>query len=89
MNHYIYHIPHLKKVGATSNIQRRMAEHGVSETEYLVLQIATNAKDASVFEKEWQQRLGYPVDNLPYHKTLQISASARYNKKKRKEKMHS
>lgn len=88
MNHFIIHIPHLKKVIALTNPQKKLAEQGVEETEYLILQITTNAKDASVFELEWKERLGYPTDDtLSYTKSIQKEASAKYNQKKREERM--
>ena len=87
MNHFIYHIPSQNKIGATTNIQRRMAEHGVAETEYIILEITTSAKSASALERKWQEFYKYPIDNIPYHKTLHNVAIRKYNQKKREEKM--
>jgi len=84
--HFIYHIIG-KKVGCTTNPQRRLAEQGVQPEDYVILQVATSAKDASILEREWQERLGYKVDNIPYHKALHMSSIKRFNKKLRDKKM--
>lgn len=67
--HYIYEI-FGRKVGATQNMTRRMKQQGVSEGEYRIIEEHSNAKTASIREKELQIELGYPVDRQLYWKTL-------------------
>jgi hypothetical protein len=87
MLHYIYHIPSKNKIGVTTNVQKRMAQHNILETEYMILEIATSAKVASTLERKWQEYYGYPIDNIPYHKTLHNITLRRYNQKLRQKKM--
>jgi hypothetical protein len=67
--HFIYHI-FGKKVGCTKNVTQRMYQQGIKEGEYEVLEEHTNAKTASVRERELQEQYGYSVDKIPYYKTL-------------------
>ena len=47
-----------------------MKQQNVKEGEYEILEEHTNAKTASVRERELQEQHGYRVDNIPYYKTL-------------------
>lgn len=67
--HHIYHIIG-KKVGCTKDVAKRMYQQKVKEGEYEILETHTNAKVASVREKELQKEYGYRVDNIPYWKTI-------------------
>jgi hypothetical protein len=73
--HFIYHI-FGKKVGVTQNVVRRMKEQNIKEGEYEVLEEYTNAKTASVRERELQIEKGYKVDKTPYWKTLKAAKKA-------------
>jgi len=67
--HFIYHIIG-ERVGVSTNVQKHLAEEGVEPDAYTILQITSSAKNASELEREWQERLGYPLSPTPYHKTL-------------------
>jgi len=73
--HYIYEI-FGKKIGATNDVKRRMQEQGIKEGEYRVIEEHTNAKTTSIREIELQKQYSYPVDKLPYWKTLKNSKKA-------------
>jgi hypothetical protein len=73
--HYIYEI-FGRKVGVTNDVARRMKQQGVKEGEYRVIEEHTNAKTASIRERELQEQHGYRVDNIPYWKTLQNNKKA-------------
>jgi len=77
--HYIYEI-FGKKIGATSDVARRMKQQDVKEGEYRVIEEHSNAKVASAREIELQKLYNYPVDNIPYWKTLQIKNKRKRNK---------
>jgi hypothetical protein len=67
--HYIYEI-FGKKIGATNDVKKRMYQQNIKDGEYRVIEEHTNAKTASIREQELQKQHGYPVDKLPYWKTL-------------------
>jgi len=67
--HYIYEIFN-KKIGATNDVARRMMQQGVKEGEYRIIEECSNAKVASIREIELQKQHSYPVDRIPYWKTL-------------------
>ena len=73
--HYIYEI-FGRKVGVTNDVARRMKEQGVKEGEYRVIEEHTNTKTASIREQELQKQHGYPVDKLPYWKTIKNAKKA-------------
>lgn len=86
--HYIYHIIG-KRVGVSTNVQRRLAEEGVEPDAYTILQITSSAKSASVLEVEWNERLGYPPPPTPYHKTLYKVHIKKHYQKIRDKRMRS
>jgi len=67
--HIIYHI-FGRKIGCTQDLRYRMARQKVKEGEYEIIEYHTNAKVASEREIELQKQYGYPVDRIPYWKTL-------------------
>ena len=73
--HFIYHI-FGKKIGCTNNVAIRMKQQNVKEGEYEILEEHTNAKTASVRERELQEQHGYRVDNIPYWKTIRNAKKA-------------
>ena len=69
--YYIYHIPG-KKIGCTTNLQRRVTEQqGYNENEYEVLLETDNIEEASNTERKLQKELGYKVDIKPYDKLFE------------------
>jgi hypothetical protein len=73
--HYIYEI-FGRKIGCTNNIPVRMKRQGIKEGEYRIIEEHTNAKVASVRERELQKEHGYPVDRIEYWKTLKNAKKA-------------
>jgi len=67
--HYIYEI-FGKKIGATNDIKKRMYQQNIKEGEYRVIEEHSSAKTASIREMELQKEYGYPIDRIPYWKTL-------------------
>jgi len=66
MTYYIYHIPG-KKIGCTTNIQKRVVEtQGYKPGEYEILFETNNMEEASMAERVLQKDLGYKVDRKPY-----------------------
>jgi hypothetical protein len=65
--YYIYEIPGVK-IGCTDNVQRRVQQQKC--TQYKVLETHTDIYEASKRELELQRKYGYPVDAIPYYKTL-------------------
>ena len=64
--YYIYHIPG-KKIGCTTNLQRRVTEQqGYKESEYEVLLKTENIEEASNAETILQKQYGYKKDLRPY-----------------------
>ena len=64
--YYIYHIPG-KKIGCTTNLQRRVTEQqGYKESEYEVLLETENMEEASNAETILQKQYGYKKDLRPY-----------------------
>ena len=62
----IYHIPG-KKIGCTTNVQKRVIEEqGYKPGEYEILFETDDIKEASDAERTLQQDLGYKVDLKPY-----------------------
>jgi hypothetical protein len=78
--YYIYHIPNFKwkktkklgKIGCTDDLEKRMIENGA--TEYEVLETHSDIYIASDREIELQKQYGYPVDNKPYWKMVELSS---------------
>ena len=64
--YYIYHIPG-KKIGCTTNLQRRVTEQqGYKENEYEVLLETESIDEASNAEVVLQKEYGYKKDLRPY-----------------------
>ncbi len=77
--YYIYHIPG-KKIGCTTNLQRRVTEQqGYNENEYEVLLETDNIEEASNAERKLQKELGYKVDMKPYNKLFKKPMSKKVN----------
>jgi NTP pyrophosphatase (non-canonical NTP hydrolase) len=66
--YYIYRIPG-KKVGVTSNIERRMFELG--NPKYQILRATHCIDEASVLEIEFQKAFGYRTDPGTYKETIE------------------
>lgn len=67
----MYHVYYVKgkKVGCTNNLERRVEkEQGYSKEDYEVLHSTNCIETASKMEKHFQEKLGYKVDQNPYHK---------------------
>ena len=61
--YYIYHIPGIKKIGCTNNLERRVEkQQGWSKEEYQVLFATSDVKKASDVEHDLQRVYGYKVD---------------------------
>ena len=67
--HYIYEI-FGRKIGATTDVKRRMKQQDAKEGEYRIIEEHTNAKICSIREIELQKEFNYPVDRIAYWKTL-------------------
>jgi len=65
--YYIYHIPGIK-VGCTTDIVTRVKQQNF--TDYEVLEEHVDIYLASEREIELQKQYGYPVDTIPYWKTI-------------------
>jgi len=76
--HYIYEI-FGRKIGATTDMKRRMKQQGVKEGEYRIIEEHTNAKTCSIREIELQKEFNYPVDRIAYWKTLRNQKKAMVN----------
>lgn len=80
--YYIYHIPNFKwkktkklgKIGCTDDLEKRMKEQCV--TKYEVLETHSDIYIASDRELQLQKEYGYPVDNKPYWKIVELSSVA-------------
>jgi hypothetical protein len=80
IKYYIYHIPTYKrkngkigKIGCAKDHIQRVSEQGYSE--YTILEIHDCIYEASKREIELQKQYGYPVDIIPYYKSIE----RRYN----------
>lgn len=77
--YYIYHIPNHKwkdssigKIGCTDELIIRMRKQGA--TEYQILETHLDIYIASDREIELQKQYGYPVDKIPYWRTVKMSS---------------
>jgi hypothetical protein len=77
--YYIYEIPG-EKVGCTKNLYKRV-KIKQNTTNYNILHITNSIKIASKREKEYQQKLGYKVDNFTYDKMLIMQSKIDYSKR--------
>ena len=72
MKHFVYHIypkgKYSGKVGATSNIEKRVhIQQGCGLEDYSILLETTNIIEASDAERFFQRQHGYKLDPTPYH----------------------
>ena len=75
----IYHILG-KKIGCTTNIQKRVVEEqGFKPGEYEVIFETDDIKEAAKAERELQKELGYKVDIKPYDKLFKKPMSKKVN----------
>jgi NTP pyrophosphatase (non-canonical NTP hydrolase) len=71
--YYVYHI-FGKKIGMTSNVQRRVVEEqGYAETEYEILLSSASMEIASNYEKKFQKQYGYPEDRQTYKQLMKLN----------------
>jgi len=78
--YYIYHIPDfiqpddtIGKIGVSVEPKRRTKMQGYSE--YEILETHTCKYKVSEREIELQKQYGYPVDDIPYWKTIKIATT--------------
>ena len=71
--YYIYHV-FGKKVGMTTNIQRRVIdEQGYDTSEFEILLSSPDMEIASNYEKKFQQEYGYKVDRQTYQELIKLN----------------
>jgi hypothetical protein len=68
--YYIYEI-FGKKIGCTSNIERRMMQQKVYNGNYEILEAYTDPNIASIREKELQREYGYKVDRSSFARMME------------------
>jgi len=66
--YYIYHIPG-KKIGCTSDLEKRMSDQGFTEWE--ILETYEDGWVAGDRERELQKEYGYPVDAQHYMSVIE------------------
>ena len=63
----IYHVPELKKIGCTEDLERRSKDTEYRDKYHLIpLEYHTDRKEASDREKELQRQYGYEVDDSSF-----------------------
>jgi NTP pyrophosphatase (non-canonical NTP hydrolase) len=71
--YYVYHVPG-KKIGMTSNIQKRVIEdQGYSENDFEILLSSADMEIASDYEKRFQKEYGYKVDRQTYKELMKLN----------------
>ena len=71
--YYVYHV-FGKKIGMTTNIQRRVIEEqGYSDSEFEILLSSPDMEIASNYEKKFQQEYGYKVDRQTYQELIKLN----------------
>ena len=71
--YYIYHV-FGKKVGMTTNIQRRVIdEQGYDTSEFEILLSSPDMEIASNYEKKFQQEYGYKIDRQTYQELIKLN----------------
>ena len=71
--YYVYHVPG-KKIGMTSNIQKRVIEEqGYAETEFEILLSSADMQIASDYEKKFQKDYGYKIDRQTYQELMKLN----------------
>ena len=66
--YYVYYIKG-KKVGCTKDLKKRVEEEQ-GHKNYQILFESTDIKKASNAERYWQEKLGYPVDQVSYEELI-------------------
>lgn len=80
--HYIYHIPEIKKVGATEDLDKRVTDkQGWKKEEYDVVCQTESLAYASDIEKALQQFYGYSEDQVDYKTIKTMRKMKRSNSK--------
>ena len=71
--YYVYHVPG-KKIGMTSNIQKRVIEEqGYAKTEFEILLSSADMQIASDYEKKFQKDYGYKIDRQTYQELMKLN----------------
>ena len=71
--YYIYHIPNIKKIGCTNNLERRVEkQQGWNKSEYQVLFATSDVKKASDVEYDLQRVYGYKIDINRYETLINM-----------------
>ena len=71
--YYVYHVPG-KKIGMTSNIQKRVIEEqGYAENEFEILLSSADMSIASDYEKKFQKDYGYKIDRQTYQELMKLN----------------
>jgi len=71
--YYVYHVPG-KKIGMTSNIQKRVIEdQGYCENDFEILLSSADMEIASDYEKRFQKEYGYKVDRQTYKELMKLN----------------
>lgn len=71
--YYIYHV-FGKKIGMTTNIQRRVIdEQGYDTSEFEILLSSPDMEIASNYEKKFQQEYGYKIDRQTYQELIKLN----------------
>ena len=66
--YYVYYIKGIK-VGCTKDLKKRVEEEQ-GHKNYKILFESTDIKKASNAERYWQEKLGYPKDQMPYEELI-------------------
>ena len=71
--YYVYHVPG-KKIGMTSDIQRRVIEEqGYATTEFEILLSSADMEIASDYENKFQKEYGYKIDRQTYKELMKLN----------------
>lgn len=75
--YYIYHIPSIKKIGATNNLYRRVTkEQGFLKNEYEILFISKDVNEISNKEIELQKKYNYKIDQSTYKDVINMKSTS-------------
>ena len=77
MKYYIYHIPSIKKIGATNNLYRRVTkEQGFLKNEYEILYSSLDINEISNKEIELQKKYNYKIDQSTYKNVIDMKSTS-------------
>lgn len=77
MMYYIYHIPSIKKIGATNNLYRRVTkEQGFNKKEYEILYTSQDINEISNKEIELQKKYNYKIDQSTYKDVINMKSTS-------------